>query len=161
MNKKELEIMFGSLVKDGDVKRILPIKDPATMDRVIFVDKKTDKSVRDYVCTVRPMDAEWKENIRDRWWGREERCANPQGFHLFYVRDELIGEGTGDTLHNLIKQTYDCRYREPPAETFTVTLTAEDVAVLGRALEVLNDAFVSRHLEPAILNMAVKIGGKK
>lgn len=92
MNKKELENMFGSFVKDGDVMRILPIKDPATMDRVIFVDKKTDKSVRDYVCTVRPMDAEWKENIRDRWWGREERCANVDSGY-YDLRDILLSFG--------------------------------------------------------------------
>lgn len=89
-----------------------------------------------------------------------EKHLHPQGFHLFYVSEELIGEGIGNTLHDLIRQTYDCRYRKPPAETFTVMLTANDVSVLSNALEILNSAYVSRYLEPDIRRIAEKMGGK-
>ena len=83
---------------------------------------------------------------------------HPAGFHLFYVRDDLILENSGNAPHHLMRQTYDWRYEEPDKENYTVTLSAGDMKFIGNAIEVYERACFTRHLEPALKRMIEKLG---
>lgn len=83
---------------------------------------------------------------------------HPAGFHLFYVRDDLIAEHSGDAPHHLMSQTYDWRYEGPDKESYTVTLSADDMKYIGNAMEVYQTAYFTRHLAPALKRMIEKLG---
>lgn len=84
---------------------------------------------------------------------------HPQGFHLFFVREDLLAEDSGDTPHHIMSQTYDWRFGKPDKEEYTVKLTAEDMEYLGKALEVYHEANFTRYLKPALERMIEKMGG--
>lgn len=88
----------------------------------------------------------------------EQHC-HPNGFHLFFVRDELLKdlwdqkEIGGDAAAHLMRQTYDWKFHKPDREKYTVTLSAADMEVVAAAMEVYNRAVYTRYLEPALKNI--------
>lgn len=89
-----------------------------------------------------------------------ETHLHPQGFHLFFVRDELIddGSGDGDPPYTLMRQTYDWRFDRPDKPEYTVTLSAADMEYIGKAMEVYHEACYTRHLEPALRRLIKSLG---
>lgn len=85
---------------------------------------------------------------------------HPQGFHLFFVREDLLSENPSDVPHNIMKQTYDWRFgKKPDKEQYTLTLSAADMEYLGNALEVYHEAIYTRYIEPDLENILGKLGG--
>lgn len=95
-----------------------------------------------------------------------EEHMHPNGFHLFYVREELIKKGwsgvqnTCNVAQHLMQQTYDWRYRQPDKPLYSVELTAADMEYIGCAMEVYNTAINTRYVEPVLKKMIEKLGNK-
>lgn len=88
-----------------------------------------------------------------------DREFHPRGFHLFFVKDDLIrnlynndAEGKG-YAGRLMFQTYDWRNTDPDKAIYDVSIPAKDVGVLGDAIQVYSRAMCSRYLEPIMNEM--------
>ena len=105
--------------------------------------------------------------------GEAIRMLNEQthksNFHVSMTNMDLIPEGTNEennTSHDLMQQTYDWRYagkikgRDLPDKdtVFHVDLTADNMAYIGRALEVYDRLHFEVHIEPALKNIIQKMG---
>jgi hypothetical protein len=93
-----------------------------------------------------------------------EKHIHPSGFHLFFVRGELLkdlwdeSECGRDAAAHLMHQTYDWRYGKPDKAEYTVTLSAADMEVVGAAMEVYHEAVFTRYLKPELERMIKKLG---
>jgi len=96
-----------------------------------------------------------------------EKHCHPSGFHLFFVRDDLLkdlwdeSECGRDATAHLMRQTYDWRYGKPDKAEYAVTLSAADMEVVGAAMEVYDRAVYTRHLEPRLERIIEKLGTGK
>lgn len=90
-------------------------------------------------------------------------------FHVTMVDMSLLPEGTNEennTSHDLMQQTYDWRYAGkikghdlPDKDTvYHVELTADNMAYIGRALEVYDRLHFEVHMKPILENMVKKMG---
>ena len=79
------------LVCDGE-RIILPVTRPEMLDGVLIRDPVMDERYRKYMANVKPMDEDWKERNRSRWWGRPERESGIDPL-LYDLRDRLISFG--------------------------------------------------------------------
>lgn len=95
--------------------------------------------------------------------------THEKNFHVTMVNMDLIPEGTNEennTPYELMYQTYDWRYAGkvkghglPDKDTvFHVDLTADNMAYIGRALEVYNRLYFEVHMKP-ILDYMIKEKG--
>lgn len=90
---EKLREYYGTRVEDADGKRgVLSIASPEDIERVFLKNKREDPAIRAFLASVEPMDKEWKERIKEFWWGREERETgyNPRYYEL---RDRLLSFG--------------------------------------------------------------------
>lgn len=68
-------------------------------------------------------------------------CQHP----MEYLPRELA---SSNTPYNLMRQTYDWRCDLPKKDTYTVTLTAEDVRFLANAVEIYDRVMSDLHIAP-------------
>lgn len=90
---KDLMEYYGTRMVDiCGSRRIVPIVCPEDMDGLYLKSQKEDPDVRAFLASVRPMDPEWKERIKEFWWGREKRDDryDPRYYEL---RDRLLSFG--------------------------------------------------------------------
>ena len=90
-------------------------------------------------------------------------------FHVTMVSMDLLPDGTNEeknTSHDLMQQTYDWSYAGkinghdlPDKDTvYHVDLTADNIAYIGRALDVYDKLLFEVHTKPILENMAKKMG---
>lgn len=88
-----------------------------------------------------------------------EKCAHPAGFHLALLEMRLFPEEleNSETVHDLIKQTYDWRWHEPKKDAYTVTLSAENMRFIGNAIEAYTRVMNEIYIEPYIKEIVEKM----
>ena len=92
-----------------------------------------------------------------------EKHCHEAGYHVCMHYMKLLPEelANTDAPHHLMKQTYDWRYGKPDRESYTVTLTGEDMEYIGNALEVYERAMFELHLKPHIEEICRKMGERQ
>lgn len=91
-----------------------------------------------------------------------------KNFHVTMINMDLIPKGTNEennTSYDLMQQTYDWRYagkikgHELPDKgtVYHVDLTADNMAYIGRALEVYDRLHFEVHMKPILENMVKKV----
>ena len=90
-----------------------------------------------------------------------ERTCHPNNFHVAMINMDLLPEPTSEednTMHDLLKQTYDFRFDKPGDDVFHVDLTADNMRYIGRALEVYNEIIFNLHMKPLLKEIITKMG---
>lgn len=88
---------------------------------------------------------------------RLNQHCHPAGYHVSMHRTELLPLEASNTPHDIIKQTYDWRFQEPDKEEYTITLTAENVKYIGRAIEVYTEALCELHIKTHLEDIVKKM----
>ena len=91
-----------------------------------------------------------------------EKTCHPNHYHVALINMDLLPEPTSEednTMHDLLKQTYDFRFDKPgDDDVFHVDLTADNMKYIGRALEVYNriifDLHKKQHIEDIIKGLS-------
>lgn len=91
-----------------------------------------------------------------------DKHCHPNNFHVAMIAMDLLPEPTSaedNTMHDLLTQTYDWRYEKPgDDEVYHVSLNADNMRYIGRALEVYNRIIFELHMKPHLEEVIKKMG---